>query len=219
MTLDIKSKETKFYSYLRHSGDKQDLAETQISGNTIIASKNATFGDKESECVVINLTQKYFRVYDKKSRIPHYYEDSLIMPTWLLLPDTTTILNEVCQKATALFRGRNIIAWFAKNIPLQYGPWLYVGLPGLIMKVEDTRNQFSFISRELITKPETEPVFLEYDNVEKVSKDIAIKRKRLYYEDFIAFSAQEWGVTMTYPGFDANKPRKKKPYNPLDLSH
>lgn len=219
MTLDIKKKETKFYSSLRHLGIKQSNDNIEVSGNTIIATTPPPFGDKESECVEINFKNKYYRIYDRISKNPHYYEDSLTIPAWNLFSDTILILNEICQKATAFYRGRNIIAWFAKNIPLQQGPWLYNGLPGLIMKVEDTRNQFTFVCRELIAKPQTEPVFMEYENAEKVTKEIAVKRKRLYIEDPLASSAQEWGVTMSYPGFDSNKPRKKKPYNPLDLSN
>ncbi len=219
MTLDIEQKSGKFYSSLRHLGLKQSHDNVQISGNTIVVTNPPPFGDKESESIIIDYETKKFRVYDRISKNPHYYEDTLTVPEWRLMPDTIIILNEVCQKATAIYRGRNIIAWFAKNIPLQQGPWLYNGLPGLILKVEDTRNQFSFVCRELIAKPETEPVFMEYENAEKVSKEIALKRKRLYIEDPLASSAQEWGVTMTYPGFDSNKPRKKKPYNPLDLSN
>ena len=222
--LKINKISSNFYSEIRHFGIKQRhdyLQKNSTDGVISIDNSKMNFGDadKESECVEINFDKKYYRVYDRISKTPHYYEDSLTTPVWMLLPDTITILNEPCQKATSFYRGRNIIAWFAKNIPLQQGPWLYNGLPGLIMKVEDTRDQFSFVCRELIAKPQTEPVFIEYENAEKVSKEIALKRKRLYIEDPIASSAQEWGVTMSYPGFDTNKPRKKKPYNPLDLGN
>lgn len=222
--IKINKTSSNFYSEIRHFGIKQRheyLQKNMTEGVISIDNSKMNFGDadKESECVEINFEKKYYRVYDRISKNPHYYEDSLTTPDWLLFPDTIRILNELCQKATSYYRGRNIIAWFAKNIPLQQGPWLYNGLPGLILKVEDTHNQFSFVCRELIANPQTEPVFMEYENAEKISKEIAIKRKRLYIEDPLASSAQEWGVTMTYPGFDSNKPRKKKPYNPLDLSN
>ncbi|MBK7306129.1 MAG: GLPGLI family protein [Chitinophagaceae bacterium] len=219
MTLDIKRNEAKFYSSLRHLGLKQSNDNMQVSGNTIVVNTPPPFGDKESECVEINFEKKYYKVFDRISKIPHYYQDSLTSPAWSLLPDTILVLNEICQKATAFYRGRYIIAWFAKNIPIQQGPWLYNSLPGLILKVEDTRNQFSFVCRELIAKPQTEPVFIEYENAEKISKEIAVQRKRLYNVDPLSSIEKEWGVTMTTPGMDMNKVRKKRPYNPLDLNN
>jgi GLPGLI family protein len=217
MTLDILKSKTTFYSGLRHLGLKKSEESFKTSGNAIIVDvNNMPFRDKETETIVLNFETNKYKIFDRISRSPHYFEDSLVNPNWELWSDTIIILNELCQKATAFYKGRNIIAWFAKNIPLQQGPWLYNGLPGLIMKVEDTRNQFAFVCRELIAKPETEPVFIEYENAEKISKEIALKRKRLHIEDPIASSAKEWGVTMTYGD---NKPRKKRPYNPLDLSN
>ena len=73
--------------------------------------------------------------------------------------------------------------------------------------------------RELIAKPQTEPVFIEYENAEKISKEIAVQRKRLYNVDPLSSIEKEWGVTMTTPGMDMNKVRKKRPYNPLDLNN
>ncbi len=45
-----------------------------------------------------------------------------------------------CTKATTTFRGRNYTAWFAKTIPVPYGPWKLGGLPGLILEAYDTNK-------------------------------------------------------------------------------
>ena len=50
-----------------------------------------------------------------------------------------------CQKATATFRGRDYEAWFTPEIPVNDGPWKFFGLPGLILKVTDAENIFSFV--------------------------------------------------------------------------
>ncbi|MBX2932878.1 MAG: GLPGLI family protein [Ferruginibacter sp.] len=217
MLLDIRKNFSIFYSYLKHLGQKQsnEANNIQISGTTVKASTRIPFADKESEYIEINYEANNYKVYDWISKQPHYYEDSLIKPQWVLWPDTVTILNVPCQKATTSYRGRNIIAWFAKNIPLQYGPWLYNGLPGLIMKLEDDRNQFSFICREIVTKVEKEPAFVPYKNPEKISKKLAQERKRLRQEDPIASSQKEWGISFSYG--DSNKPHKKRAYNPIEL--
>lgn len=69
-----------------------------------------------------------------------------ISQDWKISSDTLTILNYVCMKATTHFRGRTYTAWFTVDIPLNDGPWKIYGLPGTILKVEDSENVFSFIA-------------------------------------------------------------------------
>jgi len=51
---------------------------------------------------------------------------------WEIMNDTLTIMGYLCQKAVSTFRGRNHIAWFTSEIPVNDGPWKLYGLPGLI---------------------------------------------------------------------------------------
>lgn len=48
------------------------------------------------------------------------------------------------QKATATAWGRNWTAWFTPDIPIQDGPYKFYGLPGLIVKIEDQDQNFSW---------------------------------------------------------------------------
>lgn len=57
---------------------------------------------------------------------------------WNLSNEFDEILNYKVQKATTVFGGRTWVAWFAKDIPIQDGPYKFHGLPGLILKIEDT---------------------------------------------------------------------------------
>ena len=50
----------------------------------------------------------------------------------------------VCTKATTSYGGRDFIAWFAPEIPIADGPYIFSGLPGLIIKLYDTRNHYVF---------------------------------------------------------------------------
>jgi GLPGLI family protein len=72
------------------------------------------------------------------------YEDKLEAQGWKLLQDTMTIYGYFCQKATCDFRGRSYEAWFTPDILMNEGPWKFFGLPGLIMKVQDTQNHYCF---------------------------------------------------------------------------
>lgn len=63
---------------------------------------------------------------------------------WEIFPDTMNIKGYSCQKAALLYGGRKWTAWFAADIPLSMGPYKFIGLPGLILKVADDQSQFSW---------------------------------------------------------------------------
>lgn len=70
--------------------------------------------------------------------------DTLANFKWNITNEKQKILKYNCIKATTTFRGRNYIAWFTDEIAIQNGPWKFCGLPGLIVKVNDTANNYSF---------------------------------------------------------------------------
>lgn len=63
---------------------------------------------------------------------------------WKISDEKDKVLGYDVQKATANWRGRNWIAWFAPEIPLQDGPHEFSGLPGLILKIKDSKGDHSF---------------------------------------------------------------------------
>jgi GLPGLI family protein len=81
-----------------------------------------------------------------------WYEESLDLFNWQLTGDTATLYGYKVQKATTEFGGRSWTAWFAPALPFNDGPYKFSGLPGLIVKIADSRNHyvFEFIS---IKKP------------------------------------------------------------------
>ncbi len=56
----------------------------------------------------------------------------------------SVILGFNCQKAYTTYGGRDYIAWYSPQIPISEGPYKFNGLPGLILKISDTKNQHSF---------------------------------------------------------------------------
>jgi GLPGLI family protein len=61
----------------------------------------------------------------------------------------TTILGKNCTKAICNFAGRDYIAWFTTEIPINDGPYKFKGLPGLIMKISDSDNEHIFELQEI----------------------------------------------------------------------
>lgn len=64
--------------------------------------------------------------------------------SWKLTDTTEQILNLKCFKARGFWKGRNYVAWFAPSIPTKAGPWKANGLPGLIIKMSDTKGEVSW---------------------------------------------------------------------------
>ncbi len=64
---------------------------------------------------------------------------------WTISDEKKLINKFECQKATAIFRGRNYIAWFAPSIPIQDGPWKLTGCPGLILEAYDDADEVLFL--------------------------------------------------------------------------
>lgn len=70
---------------------------------------------------------------------------------WNLLNEFDEILNHKVQKATTEFGGRTWVAWFAKDIPIQDGPYKFYGLPGLILKIEDSTLSHKYVLKGIKT--------------------------------------------------------------------
>lgn len=73
---------------------------------------------------------------------------------WILLDEYKTIDKYKCQKAKTTYKNRIIIAWFTNQIPLQYGPHIWHGLPGLILELYDTEKKNYFIVKAITIKKE-----------------------------------------------------------------
>jgi GLPGLI family protein len=72
------------------------------------------------------------------------YTEDFEIPKWTIHKETQKILSHICKKASCSFKGRDYVAWYAIDIPISRGPYKFAGLPGLIMKIADTENLYSF---------------------------------------------------------------------------
>ena len=71
------------------------------------------------------------------------YEDTIKLD-WKLEKSTMEYLGYTCNQATTEYAGRKYIAWYTKAIPITSGPYVFRGLPGLIVKISDTENKHAF---------------------------------------------------------------------------
>jgi GLPGLI family protein len=144
-----------------------------------------------------SIGQQYYLTNDKIIFRDHIYTNNQFTPVivhekiplynWKLTTDTISLSGYLCNNATLEFRGRNYIVWYTTEIPTQFGPWKFYGLPGLIINIETDDNSLSFrLSKlELITGEKSkapamakEITFAEYVNYqEKIADDFVEKIK------------------------------------------
>lgn len=72
---------------------------------------------------------------------------SIVIPdklNWEIMPEKINIGEMEVQKAKISYSGRNWIAWFSSTVPIQEGPYVFYGLPGLIVKITDEKSDYDF---------------------------------------------------------------------------
>ncbi|WP_370900731.1 GLPGLI family protein [Chryseobacterium gossypii] len=109
-------------------------------------------------------------------------------PVWKLLPGFKEILGLKVLKATTSLAGREWIAWFSNDIPLQDGPYKFRGLPGLIIQIEDSRHQHSFVLRGIRNTAEDfiYPEIRPYKTLPRLTYPQYVKVYQKYREDPLA---------------------------------
>jgi len=150
------------------------------------------------------------------------YEEPLVSINWKLLPERKQLNGIDCQKATAVYRGREWIVWFAPEIPLETGPWKLYGLPGLIIEAHDKNNevQFLFAGLENLNNKQTDAVLvrLPLKVVSTTLNDIN-KLKEVMYKDPSGFTNTQMKMARgiidpkEFAGFGY-----RKISNPIDLT-
>lgn len=144
------------------------------------------------------------------------YEEPLPRIEWQLIADRDSVISGIsCKAATAHFRGRDYVAWYAPEVPISDGPYKFVGLPGLIFALSDTQDHYIFTLRELVEIPKevSLPIYVQTD-VPKETRERIMLMLRNYCADPASGLKSMRGVTIPE---ETLKDIKPLPYNPIEL--
>ena len=97
-----------------------------------------------------------------------YYVEDIPNYHWELLDADTVVCDYPCQKAQMSFRGRTWIVWYTQDLPYSDGPWKLCGLPGLILKAQDEKGDFSFTAFK-IAKCDDEKIIFKTNGYSKTT--------------------------------------------------
>lgn len=168
------------------------------------------------ELILLNRAAKKEFIQCNTGGIQKYqYEEGIPQLEWELLQGDSTIAGYRCQKAKTRLFGRNYIAWYAPEVELPYGPYKFCGLPGLIFKVQDTEDNFSFTLTGLQKVKGYAPIYM-YDKsaVTKSTRKAVRQMYKNYCADPVKALTGDGSITVSA---DVAATVNAKPYNPIEL--
>jgi GLPGLI family protein len=108
---------------------------------------------------------------------PYAVEDTLQCQNWKIKNDMKEIAGHICMNASFYdtVKGKEIIAWFALDLPIPIGPDKYCGLPGMILEINEANGAVVYTAVSVLLSEE------------KVTVEKPVVKKRtkiIHYADF-----------------------------------
>lgn len=218
ITLQIGKQVSKCLGKAQHLRDSLSLAlgnqQLQPQEMLQLMSKLPKSSSQTSWRVYRNYPKGMVSITDRVLTDYYLSETELAPISWQIDKDSTKDIGGYKYlKASGYIGGRIWTVWYAPEIAYPSGPWLLVGLPGLILEAKDDSktHEFRFVS---ITQS-TAPIGFEKHNFFKASYPKVIKQMQRYYKDAIQYSS---GSIYFPKGVAKNaKQIKDRPFNPLWL--
>lgn len=137
---------------------------------------------------------------------------------WTLLSGDTIINDLQCKKATCRYAGRNFIAWYAESMQLPYGPFVFSGLPGLVMKLYDDKLNWTFTNNGISKAASTDMMYLYKDKrYKKTTREKALSAYRNENENFVSIAIESGVMTVVRKSPNFDKMMAPRPSNMLEL--
>lgn len=158
-TLDIGEKSAVFYNESNRAFNRE-MAEIKANGDAMalidqLPALGQKYPNKNDLQVIVGIPSNGKYTYIKQilaSKLK--YEEGLPVIEWQMTDSTKTICEYECHQAVGLMYGRTWTVWYTTDIPLNYGPYVLQGLPGLIMAAKDSDGLFDFVAVGIESAPE-----------------------------------------------------------------
>lgn len=215
--LDISQDKSVFYSENRIKRDSIMQKAFQGGGGRMSINREQMEGLRSNINYSVEkdkTTQKtYFK--DRIGRDIYSYEEDRPLD-WKISSETRKIGEYKVQKAETDFAGRKWTAWFTTDLPYQDGPYKFGGLPGLIVKVEDDKGEYSFDLMKNYKITEL-PALNQFGNTLKVKRSDFVKQQQKFKTDPMSFMTQGSGMATTIRVDGGRGPGGGGNPNPADM--
>ncbi|SHE79285.1 GLPGLI family protein [Chryseobacterium sp. OV279] len=186
------------FSHLDHLGSKE-------------LNQTLNLSEKWKNVVVKSFSEGKIIVQDV-AKNTYQYEERQPVLNWALETETKNILGYSCNKAIAKYRGRKYTAWYSKDIPIHNGPYVFQGLPGLILEIEDSKSNFHFMAVGIDKK--AADIYLRSEKrILVITREQFRKIAQNYHDNPGFFLGKSYDIN----GNAIIDGGKKRPYNPIEM--
>ena len=208
---------TKYFGYPIYQVDsviyRRDINKITEQEDNDISNQYGFMGASPYIILIHNRTKK-ISYYDRVFTDHYIYTDSAPI-AWQLSTGSLVVCGHFCHKATAHFRGREWTAYYAPDIPVGRGPWKFGGLPGLILRIEDSTGDQRFTAISLRTAHSD--IYMEKDR-----DDFKTTRERFnkQLKDYRSNPSKIISGSPYAPKDDNGRevlPKRKLFFNPIEL--
>ena len=217
MVLLIGNQHSLFISSGVYSGDS--LSRTPSFTIELFAQKLPQMATAYLFRILKNFNTGQITTIDRLISGRFFYNENMNDIRWKLTDETSQIKGYRVQKATTNFGGRKWEAWFAETIPFRDGPYKFSGLPGLILKVQDTRGHYIFEIESIHTTNEN-IYFKNLSNIPETTKRQFLEIQRKFSQDAVNMIRAS-GVPLHQDQIDNMyrvEERMRRRNNPIELS-
>lgn len=213
------SKNSYSYSenFAKSDSIKKLVKEGKISAFEVMGDTKNLFRTNFNQFTKKDYTNQQVVVYEKIGVTAYmYYQNTPL--EWQISAEQDTILGYSCTKASTKYAGRDYEAWFTTEIPFSDGPYIFSGLPGLILKLSDRKNHYCYTITSFQKNKGnylSEPVFKEECIVSKREKVLSIREE--YRTDFEGFMERQFGMKNITQLTPEQKRNLQSDNNPIEL--
>lgn len=162
--------------------------------------------------VLIKNTLEKHNIYQENITQTYQYEEAPPALDWQLGSESKEILGYHCKNAMVQYRGRKYTAWYAPDIPINNGPYVFQGLPGLIMEIGDDKGDYHF-SATAMDQKKNDIYLRNEDQILHTER----KKFRKAYKSFTQNPGFFLGPVYDGNGDSVTPKTRSKPYNPIEL--
>jgi len=179
------------YAYI-WSGDNEWERKAEVKFNTQVfyygemEDEEDSKWRKDDDYIIFRDLEKG-ETYDIMTVLNKQYviQDSIFCQNWKIMNDMKEIAGRICMNAICYdsLKGKEIVAWFALDLPVSVGPDKYCGLPGLILEVNEANGAKVFTATSILLPDEK--IIIEKPVIKKKRKSIDYQEYNILVEKYI----------------------------------
>ena len=180
--LEIGDEYSKFYGHSLHIIDSLSSHQKFIDNyekalRTVAKYYRKGYPMTFNDAIYIKFSDNSYKMSSRFVEIDYIHEGKVPEFKWTIHDSTKVIAGYRAQKATCTHNGFNYTAWFSMDIPISSGPWKFNGLPGLIISVKDSNEEYVYELRGLSTQ-QRDIIFPSYEYTRISEKRYAKLRRQ-----------------------------------------